>query len=109
VLLPLVENAVKYGMRTSPVPLRIAVTARLRDGRLILSVENSGHWLEPRPDRTDSTQIGLTNLRRRLALLHGDDAHLTIQHNDRHVRVTVDVPAGDPLAATAPSEQSNPA
>lgn len=109
VLLPLVENAVKYGMRTSPVPLRVAVTARLRDGRLTLSVENSGHWLEPRPDRADSTQIGLTNLRRRLALLHGDDAHLAIQHDDRRVRVTVDVPAGDPLAATAPAEQSRPA
>ncbi len=101
VLLPLVENAVKYGMRTSPVPLRIAVIARLRDGRLLLRVENSGHWLEPQPDRPDSTQIGLANLRRRLALLHGDDARLTIQHDDRHVCVSVDMPAGDPLPPPA--------
>jgi len=106
VLLPLVENAVKYGMRTSPVPLRVAVAARLRNGRLILSVENSGHWLEPSPDRPDSTQIGLANLRRRLALLHGDDARLTIEHDDRHVCVIVDVPAGDPPAVSAATETS---
>jgi sensor histidine kinase YesM len=109
VLLPLVENAVKYGMRTSPVPLRVAVTAHLRDGRLILSVENSGHWLEPQPDRPDSTQIGLANLRRRLALLHGDDARLTIQHDDRHVCVTVDVPVGHPPATPAATEPTRAA
>jgi two-component sensor histidine kinase len=109
VLLPLVENALKYGMRTSPIPLRVAITARLRQNRLTLSVENSGHWLEPQPDRANSTQIGLVNLRRRLALLHGDDAHLTIEHDDRHVRVTVNVPAGDPLATSTATERPRPA
>ncbi|WP_415908680.1 hypothetical protein [Oleiharenicola sp. Vm1] len=72
-------------------------------------MENSGHWLEPRPDRPDSTQIGLANLRRRLALLHGDDARLTIQHDDRHVCVTVDVPVGHPPATPTAAETTRAA
>lgn len=94
VLLPLVENAMKYGMRTSPSPLRINITATLRDECLTLTVENSGHWFEPVPGATDSTQIGLANLRRRLALLFGDDAALTIYHDAERVRIVVTLPAG---------------
>jgi len=92
VLLPLVENAVKYGMRTSPVPLRIAIAATRRDGCLTLVVENTGHWIEPRPTPSDSTQIGLANLRRRLALLHQDRATLAIRHDSKSVRATVVLP-----------------
>jgi sensor histidine kinase YesM len=94
VLLPLVENAMKYGMRTSPPPLRIAIGATLEGGRLILSVENSGCWFEPAPDAPDSTRIGLANLRRRLALLHGDSASLTLDHDADRVRAVVALPAG---------------
>jgi two-component system LytT family sensor kinase len=43
---PLVENAVKYGMETSPLPLEIAVRARVVDDELRLVVENRGEWLE---------------------------------------------------------------
>ncbi|WP_162525154.1 sensor histidine kinase [Rariglobus hedericola] len=92
VLLPLVENAVKYGMRTSPPPLRIAITATRREDVLTLTVENSGHWFEPRPGAADSTQIGLANLRRRLALLHGDAAALTIHPDAHQVRIVVTLP-----------------
>lgn len=94
VLLPLVENAVKYGMRTSPSPLRINISAMLCEDLLTLTVENSGHWFETLPDATDSTQIGLTNLRRRLALLFGDGAALTIYHDTERVRIEVTLPTG---------------
>lgn len=92
VLLPLVENAVKYGMRTSPVPLRIAIAATVRNGRLSIVVENTGHWIEPRPTPSDSTQIGLANLRRRLALLHQDRATLAVEHTAQRVRMSIDLP-----------------
>lgn len=93
VLLPLVENAMKYGMRTSPPPLRIAVSATVREGDLILTVENSGRWVEPRSGAADSTQIGLANLRRRLALLYGGAASLDIRHDASRVRVVVTLPS----------------
>lgn len=92
VLLPLVENAVKYGMRTSPPPLRIAIDAAIRGRRITLTVKNSGHWIEPHPSATDSTRIGLDNLRRRLLLLHGDKAELNVQHSAQHVLVTIHLP-----------------
>lgn len=102
VLLPLVENAVKYGMRTSPAPLRVAIAAVVRDDRLSIVVENTGHWIEPRPTPSDSTQIGLANLRRRLALLHEDRATLAIEHDSQRVRVTVDLPlAANPAEVPA--------
>lgn len=94
VLLPLVENAMKYGMRTSPPPLRIAIGAKLEGACLILSVENSGRWFEPPPDANDSTRIGLANLSRRLALLYGDSASLTLNHDADRVRAVVTLPAG---------------
>jgi len=66
---PLVENAVKYGMRTSPLPLRIELKAAVRDGALQIVVVNTGRWLEPgrTEDRpSDGTGTGLENVRRRL-------------------------------------------
>jgi hypothetical protein len=99
VLLPLVENAVKYGMRTSPVPLRITIAATVRDGRLSIVVENTGPWIEPRPTPSDSTQIGLANLRRRLALLHPDEATLALHHDSKTVRATVNLPLAANTAA----------
>ncbi len=102
VLLPLVENAVKYGMRTSAPLLQLSIGATLHDGRLSLTVENSGHWIEPRPNPTDSTQIGLANLRRRLALLYRDDATLAVDHDAQHVRITVTLPAVENAPSSDP-------
>jgi len=45
-VLPLVENAVRFGMRTSKMPLRVKILSRLEDDALILSVCNSGHWMD---------------------------------------------------------------
>ncbi|MFA5058438.1 MAG: histidine kinase, partial [Opitutaceae bacterium] len=102
---PLVENAVKYGLRTSPTPLRLRLTAGVRDRQLHVTVENSGTWLERRPgaDTRDSTGTGLNNLRRRLALLCGDDARLEITNSAGTVRVDIRLPVLPPAGAeTAP-------
>jgi len=66
---PLVENAVKYGMRTSPMPLTVHLKAIVRDGILRIEVCNTGKWIEPAQDRDQayaSTGTGLENVRRRL-------------------------------------------
>jgi hypothetical protein len=44
---PLVENAVRHGMRTSAMPLRVSVSARVRGERLEVVVLNSGRWVAP--------------------------------------------------------------
>lgn len=70
---PLVENAVKYGMETSPMPLRIRVEAR-REGRtLTVVVANTGTLGAPASTASglacDGTGTGLSNVRERLKQL----------------------------------------
>lgn len=96
---PLLENAIKYGQRTSPPPLRLAIRAHRRtDGGLSLVVENSGHWVEP--GSADSTGIGLANLRRRLELGYHGRASLTTEVAAGLVRVRVELPM--PLTPNTP-------
>ncbi len=68
---PLVENAVKYGMRTTRRgPAIIEVTAQ-RVGRCcVLEVRNSGRWVgaeDRRGPEFDRSGVGLSNVRNRLA------------------------------------------
>ena len=87
---PLLENAIKYGQKTSPPPLCIAIGAGLTEGRLLLMVENTGHWVEPHGPK--STGIGIANLRKRLHLLYGDQAGLTFERTATAVRAQVSFP-----------------
>ena len=101
---PLIENAIKYGLRTSPPPLRLRVNARVEAGELLVSVENTGAWLTRRPGEQarDSTGIGLNNLRRRLMLLCGEQARLDVQKPEGAVRIEVRLPASQPAGITPP-------
>jgi hypothetical protein len=90
---PLLENAIKYGQKTSPPPLCIAIEARLEKGRLLLMVENTGRWVEPHGP--DSTGFGIANLRKRLHLLYADQAQLTFDHNAAVVRAQVSLPISE--------------
>lgn len=66
---PLVENAVKYGMKTSAMPLQISISSKLEEGKLIIEVYNSGKWIEPDdPNKFElkGTGRGLNNVRQRL-------------------------------------------
>jgi signal transduction histidine kinase len=66
---PLVENAVKYGMHTSPLPLIVHLTAKVRGDTLLVEVCNTGRWIEPggQDGRVNGgTGTGLENVRRRL-------------------------------------------
>lgn len=62
---PLVDNALKFGGKTSASPRSIVVEAREAAGQLLIEVTNSGSWLVPSPERPGS---GLANLRRRLEI-----------------------------------------
>ena len=64
---PLVENAIKYGMKTSIMPLHICISAKVKGDSLVLQVTNTGKWIEPTPKENGSgTGTGLTNIRLRL-------------------------------------------
>ncbi len=90
-LQPLVENAIKYGMRTSEMPLRVTIYAGCTNGRLQVEVRNTGRWsTEASDDRSHG--VGLKNLRKRLDLLYADRYRLESREAAGRVSVTVEIP-----------------
>jgi hypothetical protein len=90
---PLLENAMKYGRKTSPTPLRVVISADILSelGVMKVTVANTGRWVAE--DSEHSHGIGLSNLRRRLELLFGREARLThTATEDGWVKVEVVIP-----------------
>mgnify|MGYP001172805326 FL=1 len=88
---PLVENAVKYGMETSPMPLRVGISARLAAGRLVVEVTNTGTLV---PNGTcEGTGTGLANVRERLAHHFPDRHGFSIAQEGDRVVARLEVPA----------------
>ncbi len=91
---PLVENAVKYGMKTSAMPLRLRLEASVEGGGLTVDVWNSGRWLDEgdaaRPG--SGTGTGLENTRARLANAYPGRHHVDVQTDGDavHVRLRID-------------------
>jgi LytS/YehU family sensor histidine kinase len=94
---PLLENAIKYGRQTSPMPLSILIEAQRSGDCLRLTVENTGSWVEHPASSGDlGIGIGVSNLRRRLQLLYGDRATLTYEQSPELVRAIVTLPIMKP-------------
>jgi two-component system LytT family sensor kinase len=92
---PLVENAVQYGMATSPLPLKVRVSARIQDGNLRIEVANSGLWVEPSDNNQDAFIVrGLENLRRRLAEFYPEKHHFEIKEKEGTVCALLEIGAG---------------
>ncbi|MFI5356331.1 MAG: histidine kinase [Opitutales bacterium] len=90
-LLPLLENALKYGRATSTDRVGIRLAARREvNGPLVLEVANTGTWVEPGKSRAvSSLGIGLENLRDRLAHHYPNGHRLEIAHAGGWVTATL--------------------
>jgi hypothetical protein len=91
---PLVENAIKYGMKTSTMPLRIGIETSVRDGNLRIAVTNSGSWLsapESGTGQAEGTGTGLTNVRARLENAYPGRHRFTVEQNDGCVAVRIEL------------------
>jgi hypothetical protein len=91
---PLVENAVKHGMRAGSVPLLIRLSARLSGGTLHIEVANTGKWMGTRSDgHLDSgcTGIGLRNIRQRLGQLFPEKSRFDIREEDGWIRAVIEI------------------
>ena len=90
---PLAENAIKYGMQTSSMPLRIQIRAKVFNGSLRLEIENTGKWIEPTED--DELEIGtgtgLKNVRQRLENAYPSKHRFEIQENNGRVRIMLTI------------------
>lgn len=89
-LQPLVENAIRHGALGTVGAGEIRIEARRVEDRLVLAIWSEG----PLPKTPLRKGEGLTATARRLALLYGDRAALTIDDADGGTVVRVVVPAG---------------
>jgi signal transduction histidine kinase len=87
VLQPILENAVVHGVAAHPGPGWIRIEARPADGRLQVSVSDSGGGFREAP----RDGIGLTNTRERLRALYGS-AHRF--ETGRQVEITIPMKEG---------------
>ncbi|MCW9096488.1 MAG: histidine kinase [Ignavibacteriaceae bacterium] len=89
---PLVENAIKYGMKTSNLPLIIKIDALVKNDNLIICVANSGRWLnDSRNSNIQSTKTGLSNIRSRLEYSFPDNHKINIKQEDGFVNVVIEI------------------
>lgn len=103
-LQPLIENAVKHGYRSSPVPLRLRVDVRAAaDGGVVVEVTNSGRWIDPPVEREagDSSGVGLESVRRRLALLYPGAHQFNLFTGGDQVTVRMQLPPRSSLVPVA--------
>lgn len=88
---PLVENAIKYGRRTSPRPLKVRVVVLNLDSNGVqIEVSNTGKWIELDPAGTIG-RIGLENTRRRLKLLYPEFHNFDIACKNGWVTVQIQI------------------
>jgi len=100
---PLVENAVKHGMKTSAMPLRVRVDVALAGSEIRVSVMNTGRLLDEPDAAEDGTGIGLKNITERLRLAFPGRHSFKIWESDGWVRAEMRFrPAEVPNEAHSP-------
>lgn len=97
-LQPLAENAIKYGMQTSPPPLKITISAATEDQMLKLNISNTGKWVNADPESGNSNLKnygmgnGLDNVRQRLENAYGKNFRFSITTNGVSVSIGIEIP-----------------
>ena len=90
-LQPLLENCFRHAVERRAAPTTIVLRAERAGERLRIEVDDDGGHLEAAP----VPGVGLSNLQRRLQVLHGDAASLRLAARDGGgVRATVELPCG---------------
>ena len=96
-LQPIVENAIKYAVTPSEEGADILIDARRIGLRLVLTVADTGPGLSADPAAADAvpsgTNVGLANIRDRLAQAYGDDHRFELADNSPHgLIVLIEIP-----------------
>ena len=89
-VLPLVENAIKHGQRTSPDPLHVHLRGTRTDDALTITVANTGHWRETSADE-EGTHTGLDNVRARLEAQYPGQHRFALTDEDGWVRARIEI------------------
>ena len=105
ILQPLVENAIKYAVIPSPVPVEIVLSARREGDTLLLTVSDDGK-VPPADKPQAKGGVGHANTRARLQIRYGGDAVLEAGPSPSGYRAAIRLPfrvEGEGEAALAAS------
>ena len=83
---PLIENAIKHGIKTSVIPLKIKIKGMVTDNTLHIEISNTGRWLQNENEGT-----GIANLKERLENAYENRHSLKIHEHDGSVIVILDI------------------
>lgn len=107
---PLVDNAVKHGLASGKLPVRVRLGVTREQDVLRILVENTGVWAPPaREMGPEGTGTGLRNVRERLAQLYAERARLETSEEEGWVRVRVELPAQEWTPILAEESHDAPA
>lgn len=90
---PLIENAVKYGMKTSVMPLKVSLTAQKTGVGLMIEVCNSGKWIEPEKNGINKTGTGtgMTNVEKRLKNAYGYGYRFEVLKGEENICIRIEI------------------
>ncbi|WP_420570653.1 sensor histidine kinase [Kordia sp.] len=88
VLQMLIENAIKHGISTQKDGGKIKLIITDNTQEIILQVNNTGYL----KTNTDSTRIGLDNIKKRLELLYGNEADFILKEVNNEVQAIIKIP-----------------
>ncbi len=91
---PLVENALKYGMQTSQMPLKIRIIARMVGRKLVVEISNTGRWIKNgHANKTGNggTGTGLINIRQRLENAFPDQHSFQVVKGESGVLIRLEI------------------
>jgi two-component system LytT family sensor kinase len=96
-LQPLIENSIKHGLEPRIHGGTVTLRSRLEGDRVRIEVADDGVGMGNRPlsalNRTGAG-IGMKNVRERLEVLYGSQAHFNVVSNPgRGTLVTIEIPA----------------
>jgi LytS/YehU family sensor histidine kinase len=87
---PLVENSIKYGMKTSDLPIKIKIEADVIEGYLQICVANTGKWFShPKDTNIQGTKTGIMNIKSRLGYSYPKNHEIATKEENGWVIVTV--------------------
>jgi two-component system LytT family sensor kinase len=101
-LQPLIENSIKHGLEPRINGGTVTLRSRLNGERVTIEVADDGVGMGNKPAsalRRDGAGIGMNNVRERLEVLYGNQAHFSVVSNPgRGTLITIELPAGLPGA-----------
>lgn len=92
IITPLIENAIKYGMKTSEMPLKIYLSVECINEILTIEVKNTGTWYEhtnSEKKKISSTGTGLENIKQRLEHFYRSNYKFITKSENNNVLIRI--------------------